>query len=318
MPHITDQLSVYPAPIRSRGVSAFLPLSVASILTHFCRIRPPSTPAPISTLHRHSLLKCCAPRQRPNAPPHHPQDMIAFPVFAEKWTSPLPSASAAFTMFPASAYPRLNYENLHRPFSLSRHGQPRSLRPRHCSRDQSRIRRFPRRGELPSRPPREFPRSLAQRHNSRQGWTIIRWSTSASKTPAPTQNGRVNGCRPRKNGSLPRKAANGRRYPWGDQWQPSACNHGQFGGTTPVQHFPEGGYARRNLRFVRQRLGVDGKRTQRWADALCDPQRRVVLPGAWLGMVRRRRSAAERLRREIPAHVSRSGSLRDHWLSLRS
>jgi formylglycine-generating enzyme required for sulfatase activity len=30
------------------------------------------------------------------------------------------------------------------------------------------------------------------------------------------------------------------RYPWGDEWQPDACNYGQVGGTTPVKQFPQG------------------------------------------------------------------------------
>jgi formylglycine-generating enzyme required for sulfatase activity len=29
-------------------------------------------------------------------------------------------------------------------------------------------------------------------------------------------------------------------YPWGNQWIPERCNHGQSGGTTPVKAFPEG------------------------------------------------------------------------------
>lgn len=31
-----------------------------------------------------------------------------------------------------------------------------------------------------------------------------------------------------------------RRWPWGDQWDATACNYGQFGGTTPVRQFPHG------------------------------------------------------------------------------
>jgi formylglycine-generating enzyme required for sulfatase activity len=30
------------------------------------------------------------------------------------------------------------------------------------------------------------------------------------------------------------------RYPWGDDWMPTCCNHGQYGGTTTVRHFPQG------------------------------------------------------------------------------
>lgn len=32
----------------------------------------------------------------------------------------------------------------------------------------------------------------------------------------------------------------GLRYPWGNTFQPDACNHGQTGGTTPVMQFPAG------------------------------------------------------------------------------
>jgi formylglycine-generating enzyme required for sulfatase activity len=32
----------------------------------------------------------------------------------------------------------------------------------------------------------------------------------------------------------------GRLWPWGDDWNASACNYGQFGGTTPVMQFPQG------------------------------------------------------------------------------
>jgi iron(II)-dependent oxidoreductase len=33
---------------------------------------------------------------------------------------------------------------------------------------------------------------------------------------------------------------NVRRWPWGDDWNASACNYGQFGGTTAVKQFPQG------------------------------------------------------------------------------
>lgn len=32
----------------------------------------------------------------------------------------------------------------------------------------------------------------------------------------------------------------GRKYPWGEEWRPDACNHGQTGGTTAVDQFSEG------------------------------------------------------------------------------
>jgi formylglycine-generating enzyme required for sulfatase activity len=36
------------------------------------------------------------------------------------------------------------------------------------------------------------------------------------------------------------QGADGRSYPWGNEWQTGRCNAGQSGGTTPVTAFPEG------------------------------------------------------------------------------
>jgi formylglycine-generating enzyme required for sulfatase activity len=36
------------------------------------------------------------------------------------------------------------------------------------------------------------------------------------------------------------QGADGRKYPWGKEFLPDRCNHGQTGGTTPVRAFPEG------------------------------------------------------------------------------
>ena len=238
MPHFTDQFARISAPIRSRGVSAFLSVA-APVSDPFLQEQAaldaranfdPTPPVVKQTLRLPPRTK------RFDAPP---PDMIAFPAYKGAMRVTLTVRECGFYDVPDVVYPRLNYENLHRPFSLSR---PVELAPFALDRTPVTNLEFGDFLDGANYRPKHPENFLVHWRNGMipaglENHPVVYVSLEDARAYAQWVGKRLP---TEEEWQFSAQSVEGRRYPWGDTWQPTFCNHGQFGGTTPVRHFPEG------------------------------------------------------------------------------
>ena len=115
---------------------------------------------------------------------------------------------------------------------------------------------------------------------------------------------------------LAAQGTDGRKWPWGHDVRRGRCNS-TGRGTLPVRSLARGPQPLRLLPHVGQRLGMDREPAGRRPHPVRDPPRRQLLPGPGQHLVHRRRAAALRPPRQVPAAVAGTRPLRDDRLPLR-
>ncbi|MEO8394312.1 MAG: SUMF1/EgtB/PvdO family nonheme iron enzyme, partial [Chloroflexota bacterium] len=225
-----------------RGVSAYATQSVqlpdfAAFLREQAALNDRANFDPTPPQIRQSLDPV-APTQL-YTPENLPSNMVALPAFTGEMSVTITVRECGFIDIPGATYPCLEYENLHRPFSLKR---PVSLSPFALDLTPVTNAQFA-----------EFLRSTGYAPAHRENF-LAHWRNGF--IPAGLENHPVvyvcledarayakwvgKRLPTEEEWQFAAQGSEGRRYPWGDDWQPTFCNHVHFGGTAPVKQFPQG------------------------------------------------------------------------------
>lgn len=182
-------------------------------------------------------------RPQPTTPIYNaanlPADMIAIPSQKFDMTVTFTVRECGFYDVSGVEYPSLRYVNLHRPWSLTR---PVEVRPYAIDLTPVTNRQFADFLAATDYTP-DHPKNFLkhwQNGNVPPGLDdhpVVYVSLEDARSYAAWAGKR-----------LPTEpewqhAAQGvesRQYPWGKNWQPDLCNHGQTRGTTPVRNYPDG------------------------------------------------------------------------------
>lgn len=180
-----------------------------------------------------------APRTRQYTLADLPAGMIYIPPRQLDMTVTFQVRECGFYQVPGVAYPDLRYHNLHQPWSLTR---PVDLEPYGIDLTPVTNQQF-----------RVFLQSTgyvpAHGENFLQHWQdgqippgledhpVVYVSLEDARAYASWAGKRLP---TEEEWQYAAQGEAGLRYPWGNEWRADCCNHGQYGGTTPVRHFPQG------------------------------------------------------------------------------
>jgi formylglycine-generating enzyme required for sulfatase activity len=239
-PRIEQDKAVFSGQLPGRGIGAFLATAeqapdLTNFLTRQAEIQgranfDPTPPVVVETL-----------RPAPITPHYEtpPAGMVAIPAQQFEMTVTFTVRECGFYHVPGAAYPDLRYHNLHRSWSLKRHvslsAYAIDLTPVTNIQFAAFLQATGYRPEQPENflahwGGNSVPAGLEDHPvvyvSLEDARAYAQWAGKRLPTEPEWQH-----------------AAQGveqRRYPWGDDWQPDNCNHGQYGGTTPVMQFPQG------------------------------------------------------------------------------
>jgi len=239
-PQSTSSFARLSAPVRPRGVSALLsvraPVSAPFLQAQAAldsRANFDPTPPQIRQIPR------LVPETKRYSLENLPSEMVAFPAFTGEMPLTLTVRECGFLDLPGITYPSLNYENLHRPFSLNR---PVSLSRFALDLTPVTNAQFAEFLSESSYVPAHPENFLAHWHNGffprgHADYPVVYVSLEDARAYAEWAGKRLP---TEEEWQFAAQGIEGRRYSWGDVWQPNAYNHGQFGGTTPVKQFEQG------------------------------------------------------------------------------
>ncbi|MFN8375899.1 MAG: SUMF1/EgtB/PvdO family nonheme iron enzyme [Anaerolineae bacterium] len=239
-PRLIGGQAVLAAALRPRGIGAFLAVTqetpdllefLVQQRTINARANFNATPPP----HVETLRPVAPTRRYDTAP----DNMVAIVAHRFQMTTTFTVRECGFYNVPGAVYPSLRYENLHRPFTVH---QPVELSSYAIDLTLVTNRQFAKflqaSGYVPHVPDNflrhwhdgQLPPGMEEHPvvyvSLEDAHAYTAWAGKRLPAEAEWQH-----------------AAQGieqRRYPWGDNWQVDACNHGQWGGTTPVTQFPQG------------------------------------------------------------------------------
>jgi formylglycine-generating enzyme required for sulfatase activity len=242
IPRIEDSQARLSGDLPGRGIGAFLATAdlsdnLSAFLARQAQIETranfdPTPPIVIETLSP-------APSNSSYRTDSLPHDMVAVPAHTFDMRVTFTIRECGFYHVPGIIYPDLRFHNLHRPWSLTRPVtlsayaidltpvtnvqfaeflQATGYTPAHR---ENFVLHWG--GECVPKGLEDHPVVYVSLEDAR---AYAQWAGKRLPTEEEWQH-----------------AAQGReqrRYPWGDEWLPDHCNHGQYGTTTAVTRFPQG------------------------------------------------------------------------------
>ena len=239
-PTVENEQAQLVGKIRPRGVGAFLATSadedsLAAFLQTQAELdrRANFDPMPPQTIQR------LRPAPRTKLYAHASSEMAAIPARHFEMTVTFTVRECGFYDVPGGTNPDLHYHNLHQPWSLVRDVE---LQAYAIDLTPVTNRQFAKFLSSSGYQPEHLENFLAHWQSDRfppglDDHPVVYVSLEDARAYAEWAGKRLP---TEAEWQFAAQGVEGWRYPWGNNWQPDCCNHGQWGTTTPVMQFPDG------------------------------------------------------------------------------